>query len=201
MMVSAFILAFAFSFIGTIPPGTLNLTVLQLGLENKIKSALQFSIGAAIVEYPYCWIAIRFEEYITSSPAVVNNFERIGAVVMLTLGFLNLLSLRKPATTSARSGGGFAKGLVLGILNPLAMPYWVGITAYLKSQGWLVLDSTITLHAYLIGVVLGAIAFFLLIAYAANRVGLYLKGNSVVRYIPGVVLVVLGFYGLVLSLT
>ena len=38
--IQAFILGFIFSFIGSIPPGTLNVTVLQLGLENKKEIAL-----------------------------------------------------------------------------------------------------------------------------------------------------------------
>lgn len=197
----AFALAFAFSFIGTIPPGTLNLSILQLGLENKIKAAWQFSIAAALIEYPYCWIAVRFEKLITSSPTIVENFERIGAIVMIALGILNLISLRKQHIKKVDAKEyGFTKGLVLGILNPLAMPYWIAITAYLKSQQWLLLETPWDLHAYLIGVVLGALCFFMVAAYLAQRVAVYLKGNSVLKYIPAATLLILGIYALVNSL-
>lgn len=196
----AFALAFSFSFIGTIPPGTLNLSVLQLGLENKMKAAWQFSIAAALIEYPYCWIAVRFEKLITSSPAIVENFERIGASVMIILGVLNLLSLRKQHVKKVDAKEyGFTKGLVLGILNPLAMPYWIAITAYLKSQQWIVLETQWDLHAYLSGVVLGALSFFLVAAYLAQRVAVYLKGNSIIKYIPAGTLLILGIYALVNS--
>jgi threonine/homoserine/homoserine lactone efflux protein len=197
----AFGLAFIFSFIGTIPPGTLNLSVLQLGLENKLKAAWQFSIAASLMEYPYCWLAIRFEKFITSSPTIVENFERIGAVVMLVFGILNLFSLRKQHIKKVDAKEyGFTKGLVLGILNPLAMPYWIAITAYLKSQHWLVLNTVAELQGYLLGVVLGALSFFMVAAYLANRVAVYLKGNSVLKYIPAIMLIVLGLYGLIHSL-
>lgn len=196
----AFALAFGFSFIGTLPPGTLNLSVLQLGLENKIKAAWQFSIAAALIEYPYCWVAVRFEKLITSSPAIVENFERIGAIVMIALGILNLISLRKQRIKKVDAKEyGFTKGLVLGILNPLAMPYWIAITAYLKSQQWLLLETQWDLHAYLTGVVLGALCFFMVVAYLAQRVAVYLKGNSVIKYIPAATLFVLGIYALVNS--
>lgn len=199
-MFIAFVLAFGFSFIGTIPPGTLNLSVLQLGLENKLKAAWQFSIAAALVEYPYCWIAVRFEKVITSSPAIIENFERIGATVMIVLGVLNLLSLRKQHIKKVDAKEyGFTKGLVLGFLNPLAMPYWIAITAYLKSQHWLVLKTQWDLHAYLIGVVLGALFFFMVAAYLAKRVAVYLKGNSIIKYIPAATLLILGIYALVNS--
>lgn len=197
----AFVLAFAFSFVGTIPPGTLNLSVLQLGLEGKLKAAFHFSLAAAMVEYPYCWVAIHFEELITSTPTIVNNFERVGASVMIVLGLLNLLSLRKQHIKRVDAKEyGFSKGLLLGILNPLAIPYWIGITAYLKSQGWLLIQNNYDLHAYLMGVVLGALSFFILVASIANKASVLLRGNSFIKYIPAVTLLALGFYALISSL-
>ena len=53
MIVQVFIAGLIFSFLGSIPPGTMNLAVLQLGLEQKIKTALRFSLAVAIIEYPY----------------------------------------------------------------------------------------------------------------------------------------------------
>ena len=198
----AFTLGFGFSFIGTIPPGTLNLTVLQLGLEHKIKAAWQFSIAAALVEYPYGWIAVTFEKAIMSTPGMLQNFERIGASVMLALGVLNFIGLlRKKSVQKIESKEyGFLKGLLLGVLNPLAIPYWIGITAYINSMEWLKLNTALELHAYLLGIVLGALSFFLIIAYLAKRAASYLQGNSLLLYIPAFTLVVLGIYGLFHSL-
>jgi threonine/homoserine/homoserine lactone efflux protein len=199
-MLLAFIAAFALSFVGTIPPGTLNLSVLQLGLENKLKAAWQFSIAAALVEYPYCWIAIHFETLITSTPGIEENFERIGASVMLILGILNLISLRRQHVKKVDAKTfGFGKGLMLGILNPLAIPYWIGITAYLKSQQWLTLNDGYDLQAYLLGVVLGALSFFMIIAYLATKAAVYMRGNSILKYIPAATLLILGIYGLINS--
>lgn len=199
-VLSAFCIAFVFSFIGTIPPGTLNLGVLQLGLENKLKAAWQFSIAAALTEYPYCWIAIHFEKLIASTPGIVENFERIGASVMLILGMLYIISLRRPSIKKVDAKAlGFTKGLILGILNPLAIPYWIAITAYLKSQQWLTINNAYDLQAYLIGVVLGALCFFILIAYLARKAANYMQGNSILKYIPAATLLALGAYGLINS--
>lgn len=200
-VVTAFLLAFVFSFIGTLPPGTLNLSVLQLGLESRMNAAWRFSFAAALVEYPYAWLAVTFEKVITSSPLIVDNFERMGASVMIVLGLLNLFSLRRQAVKKVETtGNGFTKGLILGILNPLAMPYWIGITAYLKSQQWLLLNSATDLHAYLFGVSLGAFTFFILTAYLARKIAVHVEGNTFIKYIPAVTLLLLGFYGLLSSL-
>ena len=72
-----FILSFFWSFIGSIPPATINLTVVQLGLEGKTNLAWRLALGAAIIEYPYAWIAVKLEDMITASPLVISNFQLI----------------------------------------------------------------------------------------------------------------------------
>jgi threonine/homoserine/homoserine lactone efflux protein len=198
----AFGLAFVFSFIGSIPPGTLNLSALQMGLEGKVKSAWWFSVAAALVEYPYAWLAVTFEELITSSPLIVQNFERIGAWVMIGLGAINLITLLRPQkiVQVQTKNYGFVKGLVLSILNPLAMPYWIGITAYLKSQGWLSIETGWQLHGYLTGVMLGAFALLITLIYLGKRVATTLSSFRVLKFIPAITLLALGIYALVSSL-
>src|SRR5688572_5925833 len=133
-----FFLAFIFSFLGSIPPGTLNLTVLQLGLDKKINIAWRFAAAAALIEYPYAWLAVAFKNYITTSPVILDNFKLISAVVMITLGALNIWSAQRPTVfTEKFQESGFRRGIVLSILNPLAMPFWIAVTAYLSVQGWI----------------------------------------------------------------
>ena len=117
-----FFISFIFSFIGSIPPGTLNLTVIQLGLDNRMATALRFAFAASIVEYPYAWIAVKFEKLITSSPVVTENLHLIAAIVMIVFGTIALWQASKPPSEvqSGFSNSGFRKGLLLGILNPLA---------------------------------------------------------------------------------
>ena len=50
MIVQVFLVGLIISFIGSIPPGTLNLAVLQLGMEQKIKTALRSSLAVSIIE-------------------------------------------------------------------------------------------------------------------------------------------------------
>ena len=197
-MLQTFLIAFVFSFLGSIPPGTLNLTMLRLGLEHKINIAWRFALAAALVEYPYAWLALLFEDWITSSPAVVNNFRLISAIVMITLGFLTIRAASKPSreVETVRESG-FRKGLLLGILNPLALPFWIGITAYLKSQGWITLSSTGEIHGYLVGISLGALTLLILVAYLARKATTFFSPEGKVKFIPGVVLLLLGTYALV----
>lgn len=193
-----FLFAFAFSFVGSIPPATLNVSVLQLGLAGKMNIAWRFSVAAAIVEYPYAWIAIVFEEFLTASPIVEDNFRLITALVMLTLGVFNIWSAQRPSKFAARfEASGFRRGLVLSILNPLAMPYWLAMTAYMKAQGWITLDTDTELHAYLTGIVIGAFLLLILLAFAARNVVRFFQPSSWTKQIPGVVLLILGVYAMI----
>ena len=97
-----FFLGAFFSFIGSIPPGTLNLSVLQLGLEGKVKVALRFALAVSIIEYPYAWIAVQFEGWVTSAPMVIENFQLVTAIVMVGIGALNLWAAEKPTTFSTK---------------------------------------------------------------------------------------------------
>jgi threonine/homoserine/homoserine lactone efflux protein len=193
-----FSIAFVFSFIGTIPPGTLNLSIIQLGLDHRIATAWRFAFAGAIIEYIYAWIAVEFETLITSSTVVTENFQLITAVVMISLGIANLWSSQKPSVLATRfNASGFRRGIVLGILNPLALPFWVAMTAYIKSQGWADLSSDFELHSYLLGVALGGIALMMSLAYLAKKVVASFRENKSLKKIPGITLLALGLYAII----
>ncbi len=190
-----FFLGFFFSFIGSIPPGTLNITVLQLGLDRNIKVAFRFALAVAIIEYPYAWIGVQFEYYISSSPVVLENFQLIAALAMTILGISNLWPTRT-ATGFAKkfSESGFRRGIILSLLNPMAIPYWMGFTAYLKVQGWIDLSTAGLLHSYVLGTAVGALALLALLVVFAQRLAPYIQGSRWIKIIPGLILLGLGFY-------
>lgn len=193
-----FLIGTFFSFIGSIPPGTLNLSVLQLGLEGKVKTALRFALAVSIIEYPYTWIGVEFESWITSSPMVIENFQLITAIVMVAIGVLNLWSAEKPTHFSVKfNESGFRRGLILSILNPMAIPFWIGVTAYLKAQGWLDLSNGWLLHSYIFGTSVGAMILLTLFAMLAKQLSRYVKNSKMVKRIPGFTLLALGIYAFI----
>jgi threonine/homoserine/homoserine lactone efflux protein len=193
-----FCIAFVFSFIGTIPPGTLNLTIIQMGLAHRSQQAWRFAIAASVIEYFYAWIAVEFESLITSSPAVTENFELIAAVIMLTMGIISLWTAKNPSRMVARfNESGFRKGVILGVLNPMALPFWVAMTAYIRSQQWISLDTTVEIHAYLTGIALGGLALMMVFFFLARKVVEYFEGHTFLKRIPGLTLITLGTYAFI----
>lgn len=193
-----FLIALFFSFIGSIPPGTLNLSMIQIGLESRMDIAWRFALATALIEYPYAWLAIEFESLISENPAITNHLQLITAIVMILLGGYNLWAAQKPGRTSQKfNASGFRRGIILSILNPLALPFWIALTAYLKSVGWIDLSSTLEIHSYLIGVSLGSLTLMISLAYLAKKLMSHYQENSMLKKIPGVTLIALGLYALV----
>jgi threonine/homoserine/homoserine lactone efflux protein len=128
---------------------------------------------------------------------VTENFQLITAIVMISLGTVALWTSQKSSPLVTRfNSSGFRRGLVLGILNPLALPFWVAMTAYIKSQGWAHLSSALELHSYLLGVALGGIALMMLLAYLAKKVVVYFQESKLLKKIPGITLLLLGAYAM-----
>jgi threonine/homoserine/homoserine lactone efflux protein len=194
---SVFLAGFAMSFIGSIPPGTLNISVLQLGLEHRMNIAFRFAVAAALVEYPYAWIAVKFQDLLLGSPVILSNIQLIAALVLIILGGLNLFSAGKSSKILHKvHKSGFRRGAILSILNPMALPYWIGVTAYLKSIHIIALESNYEIHGYLLGITIGAFVLLVTVAYSARWMVKYIDTNSLVNRIPGLTLLVLGLYGL-----
>ena len=108
---------------------------------------------------------------------------------------MNLLPARKPGKfTSKFNASGFRRGIILSILNPMAIPYWMGFTAYLKVQGWINLGTTGLLHSYVLGTSVGALALLALLVFFAQRLAPYAQGSKWIRIVPGLVLLSLAMY-------
>lgn len=193
---STFSIAFLFSFLGTIPPGTLNLTVIHLGVNDRIRAALVLSVTAALVEYPYAWLAVEFQDYIRKSTDVMESFRLVGSILMIAIGVLNLLSTLGSSSNHATRlrESGFRMGVILGVLNPVAIPFWIAMTAYMKSRGWIALSDNLQLQAYLLGVSLGTLAVFIPLACVAKRVVSRFKISTMLSRLPGALLILLGVY-------
>ncbi|MCU0431793.1 MAG: LysE family translocator [Cytophagaceae bacterium] len=125
-----FFLTLGISFIGTIPPGIVNLTTIRLSVERNIQASLVFSLGYTVMEMVYgylaIWIVYSFSSYIQQIEFVIQLVS-----VPILLGFGLGLVLAKKAETDAAGAANvssmenFKYGLRLGLFNPMALPYWV----------------------------------------------------------------------------
>lgn len=194
---TAFLAAFAFSFIGSIPPGAINISVIQLSMEDKFRSAIQFSLAAALIEFPYSFIAVAFSDWLLSTEGIFQNIKLVSALLMLGLGLINLVSFsQKDKAIEKRKLSSFKDGLIVSILNPLAIPFWIGITAYLIKMEWIKLDTLYSKLLYSVGVSMGTFVLLLCLIALTNRFNIKFKNQQLAKLIPAIIFFLLGFYGL-----
>ncbi|MDN5203976.1 LysE family transporter [Fulvivirgaceae bacterium BMA10] len=194
-ILQVFIVGLFFSFLGSIPPGTINISVMQLSLNGQRSSAISFGLGAAFVEFFYAAFAVWLQLFLVSKMDFTITFKVIAAMAMFALGVINLISKKKKLPEQDRDSKrkGFMKGVVISIFNPLAIPFWIAVTTYLQSQNWLALSKG-TFWFYILGISSGTFLLLALLAIIISRLSFSFQNNFIVNKITGFIFLGLGFY-------
>lgn len=194
VMIQTFFVAFFFSYIGSIPPGTINISVVQLTLTGRIKEAVQFALAAALVEFVYATLAVGVQFLFVSKLDFTLHFKIVAASVMIVLGLVNFFgkSRRTGEQKSILPMAGFKKGVVISIFNPLAIPFWIAVTAYLESHAWIAINRQ-TFWIYIAGISTGT---FLLLSTLVLIVSKFRVSfdSFVVNKVTGLIFMGLGVY-------
>jgi threonine/homoserine/homoserine lactone efflux protein len=197
MILQTLLVAFAISYVGSIPPGTINISVMQLSILKKHRAAIFFALAATIVEFGYAAITVQFHIFLNNNETISSYFQIITAAALIGLGVFNLFSKSTSRSVKIKEEltgrHGFRKGLILGLLNPMSIPFWLAITTYLEN------DDLISVHefgfwAYLIGLSAGTFCLLLTIDAAGKRFTKVSDNAFLVHKVPGFILLGLGIY-------
>lgn len=164
------------SFVGTLPFGTINVSVTEAAIQRGVRVGIFMGIGASIVEFFQSYIALSFYHILTHNPAVERMIILVCIPIFLAIGVYYLFkknkSMGKPTSTASNAIGA-AKGLMLSSLNLLAIPYYVFIGGYLYSSEYISLKGRF-IAAFATGVVIGSFMVFVLYA----KLGQVIKKKS-----------------------
>jgi len=190
--------AFFFSFIGSIPPGGINISTLQYAIEKRLRAAYSFAAAAALTEYLYAAIAVRFQIYLTENADISQYFQIISGSVLILLGIINLS--KKPTESKPTQIGekrnAFKKGIILSLTNPLAIPFWLMVTAYVQSMGWVALTDQ-NFWIYVAGVSAGTFALLVSVIHLGARFA-SIQGNTFLIYrVPGLIFIGMGIWSFI----
>jgi len=139
MIIQTLIVAFIISYIGSIPPGTINVSVMQLAILGKKRAAVFFAFAACAVEFVYAGITVQFRIFLNNNEEIADYFRIITSIALIGLGLWNIFSKSTASSvkvdTRITGRHGFLRGLILGFLNPMTIPFWLAITTYLENDG------------------------------------------------------------------
>ncbi|MFA6277679.1 MAG: LysE family transporter [Pedobacter sp.] len=138
---------------GYIPPGNINLTVAQLTINKGMRQALYFILSFSCVEVFFTFGMMRFARWVSSDVNLDANISevRIGTyvdlfmillfIVMGTITWVNRKKVPKTRSEDNRSRkGSVFYGMLLGVLNPVQIPFWLFFGNYVILHEWIRTD-------------------------------------------------------------
>ena len=157
------------SFLGSLPLGTLNITAMQIAIQETLKRSLLYALGVAIVEILYVRLSLKGIDWILSNQKVFYILEWITVGLFLLLAASSFWTARKKNSTQKHillnnRVNRFLLGLGMSAMNPVQLPFWFLWSSYLFSTGILE-SSTISFNVYTLGIGTGTIIgllFFIL---------------------------------------
>ncbi|MCG7858158.1 LysE family translocator [Flavihumibacter sediminis] len=149
------------SFLGSLPLGTLNITAMQIAIQETLKRSLLYALGVAIVEILYVRLSLKGIDWILSNQKVFYILEWITVGLFLLLAASSFWTARKKNSTQKHillnnKVNRFLLGLGMSAMNPVQLPFWFLWSSYLFSTGILE-SSTISFNVYTLGIGTGTI--------------------------------------------
>jgi hypothetical protein len=169
--VKLFAWAISVSFIGTLPLGTLNLTVANYAFRHDITAAFGFATAAIAVEMTLVRVALVAVRRLERLTHFYRLFHILTCAILLILSLSSLLAAWQMQTFRAGLWLPFLNpvlsGLVLSLINPLHLPFWMGWTAVLRSRKILD-DRRQSYNLFVVAIGAGTAAAFCLYAVAGG---------------------------------
>ena len=131
-------LGFLLGFVGYVPLGNINLTVVQLSLNESAKRLWGYIVFATIMEFIYCMGCLEGMEALLQRPHWVIILKWAAVFIFFVLGLLSFFHNEDGKKRPTISG--FKRGIFSALVNPLQIPFWLVWGVYLTQNKWLTGD-------------------------------------------------------------
>ncbi|WP_238326499.1 LysE family transporter [Pedobacter heparinus] len=141
--------------VGYIPPGNINLTVVQITITRGIRQALYFIFAFSTVEILFTFGVMRFVQWLSSEINLENTIDVVMVFMFGILGVLTWKSRKEMPKADYSKKDSIRYGMLLGVINPMQIPYWLFVGTYLISHEWIDIGY-LSLSVFSIGSGVGA---------------------------------------------
>ena len=173
MIFLTFFIGLIANFIGYIPPGNINMAVVQLAINRGLKQAMQFIIAFSSVEFFFTYFIMNAADWLSQQVHLATAIDWVMVVLFGTMGVITWMHRKKsPKAKKNSSKSSITYGIVLGFVNPMQIPFWMIAGTYLITHEWID-TSKLALAILSIGSAGGA--FLCLFIYA--RSAKYIKNK------------------------
>lgn len=180
MLFLTFFIGIILNAMGYIPPGNINLTVAQLAINKGMRQVWYFILSFSCVEVFFTFGMMRFARWAMSeiSPNEAVNEVKLGTLVdcfmilmFVVMGTITWVNRKKAPKRSNKKedkrSGSVLYGLILGVLNPVQIPFWLFFGNYVILHEWIKTDY-LSLVIFSLGSGVGSAAALYLYAHFAT---------------------------------
>ena len=169
MLLLTFILGLLVNFIGYVPPGNINLTLVKITINRGFKQGIHFVIAFSAVEFFFTLFIIHAAEWLSNELKLDKVIDWVMIALFTTLGVVTWVKRHKTPKTDYSKYQTVKYGIILGVLNPVQIPFWIISGSYLITHGWII-TGTLPLILLSLGSAIGAFACLFLYARFARYI-------------------------------
>jgi threonine/homoserine/homoserine lactone efflux protein len=137
MIFLTFFIGLIANFIGYIPPGNINLSLMQLTINRGLKQALRFIIAFSCVEFFFTFFIMHAAKWLSAQVRLNTVIDWFMVLLFGVMGTVTWMHRHKTPETKKYSDNDSIKyGILLGFLNPMQIPFWMVTGTYLITHQW-----------------------------------------------------------------
>lgn len=159
-----FITTLFISFLGSVHPGPLNVSVVETSLKSSLRAAVIMALGGIVPELIYSAIAVEGIMFFERNKVVIYTLQWLMVIVLLFMAINLFFTKPKPIKETVMASNYFLKGFVLSALNPQLLVFWILIVLYYQNFPLLKIDNLFEKLGFILGTATGA--FMLNYGYA-----------------------------------
>jgi threonine/homoserine/homoserine lactone efflux protein len=138
-LIRVFLWGMLISFLGTLPMGTLNITAMQISIQETVKNALFFVLGSLTVEMIYVRISLVGIHWLQRQERLMKVMQWITFAIVLALAVGSIMAALHPSDEAKNvvlqnKVHRTLLGMLMSAMNPVQIPFWFGWSAVLFSK-------------------------------------------------------------------
>ena len=182
------------SFLGSLPLGTMNVTVTQISVQKGVADGFAFAVGSMIIEVIIVRIALVTMKWLAKQHKLFCLLEYVTTSIILFLAMASFVAAYKMtgfvSSLPIQTVKPFWTGSLLSLTNPLHIPFWLGWSTVLMNKN--ILKPSFTQYNwYVTGIGIGTVLGFMVFIYAGNYLVLQIQQHqTLLNCVIGIVLLI-----------
>ncbi|MDP4264419.1 MAG: LysE family transporter [Bacteroidota bacterium] len=186
------------SFLGSLPPGIINLAAIQIAGKQGNGAAMAYAIGSMLAEVIVVRLALSGMSWLTRSQKFFHILEWMTAGLLILFSAACFIAANQmqefPVVLPGLALPSFLAGIVLSAINPLHIPFWLGWSTVLMNKGVLAPQPK-QYNLYILGIAAGTIAGFTTFIFGGQYLLKAFQSNQyLINCIIGMALFITAFF-------